>query len=88
MRGSILCGFLYVLLPAVGWWAGLFTTAFFFAKPEAERLRAANPGEFICGNQFLPVMFIGGAVGYGAGLWASWKISKRFLSDSKEVPNK
>ena len=88
MRRSMLRGLLFILLPYLSVWIGLLIATFFFAKPEAERQLAADPRAFICGNQFMPVMFTGIAVGYCAGLWASWKISKRFLPDSEEVVNK
>jgi hypothetical protein len=53
--------------------------AYLVIRPEVERQRAERPGEFVCGNPFIPVLLVSGLAGFGSGLWAGWRVCRRFL---------
>jgi hypothetical protein len=76
LRGLILYGAGYL-----GAWAGVLAASLLLIAPPVERQRAERPGEFVCGNPFVPVIIlgylIGGAAGAGCGWWLGGRLFPR-----------
>lgn len=70
---------LYYACICGGIWAGLWLSAELFSKPEVDRLRALEPDAFICGNMFLPNMFLGAGIGAITGWVLARRIANRWL---------
>jgi hypothetical protein len=83
MVRSLLRGGVLLLATCSGGWAGLFLVAFLVIKPEVERQRTAQPGKFVCGTPFVPVLLGGQAAGCAGGYWAGRRICRRLLSSAE-----